>query len=64
MLAGQLTGLVVTILSSVTATPVNVVRSPDQSVWLIDEGKIGGTGQHKGGAIRYQPSNGNSLAIE
>jgi hypothetical protein len=44
--------------------PVNIVRAPDQSVWLIDEGKIGGIGQHKGGAFRYQLANGNSLAFE
>jgi hypothetical protein len=52
-----------TVSSAALVYPVNIVRGPDGSVWLVDEGKHV-SDSYRGGLLRYNPATGRGLQID
>jgi hypothetical protein len=52
-----------TVSSAALVYPVNIVRGPDDTVWLVDEGKQVNS-SYRGGLLRYNPATGRGLQID
>jgi hypothetical protein len=52
-----------TITTGSLVYPVNIVRGPDNTVWLVDEGKHV-SDSYRGGLVRHNPATGFNLQIE
>jgi hypothetical protein len=52
-----------TVSSAALVYPVNIVRGPDDTVWVVDEGKQVNS-SYRGGLLRYNPATGRGLQID
>lgn len=52
-----------TVSSAALVYPVNIVRGPDDTVWVVDEGKQVSS-SYRGGLLRYNPATGRGLQID